>query len=103
MGALLSLQGRKACLLAHHGMIVLERTPERALSLAIEVEALCAIYLLARTAGKLKDIGKADMARVVKLFASYGTPDFPDDELVRLPATHATAPGVTAGPRAPRR
>jgi L-fuculose-phosphate aldolase len=95
-GALLSLKGRKACLLGHHGMIVLERTPERALALAIEVEALCAIYLLARTAGKLKAIGKAEIARVVKLFASYGTPDFPDGELVRLPARHATASGAPA-------
>jgi len=51
--ALTALQGRKACLLAHHGLIVLERSAQQALALAIEVESLLRAYLLARQAGRL--------------------------------------------------
>ena len=82
--ALAALQGRKACLLAHHGLIVLERTQEKALALALEVESLCAIYLLARQSGTLRNLDKAEMATVIGLFQTYGTPDFPDAELVRI-------------------
>ena len=84
--ALAALEGRKACLLAHHGLIVLERTPERALALAVEVEQLCAIYLLARQAGQVPSLDGAEMARVIELFRSYGTPEFLDQDLVRVPA-----------------
>jgi L-fuculose-phosphate aldolase len=81
--ALAALEGRKACLLSHHGMIVLERTPERALALATEVEQLCAIYLLARQAGPVETLDGEEMRRVICLFETYGTPAFPDPGLVR--------------------
>ncbi|MBN9061919.1 MAG: class II aldolase [Rhizobiales bacterium 65-9] len=82
--ALAALDGRKACLLAHHGMIAIGETPEKALRLAIEVEALAAIYLSARQIGEPKTLPRGEMARVLRLFATYGTPDFPDDELRRI-------------------
>lgn len=82
--ALEALDGRRACLLAHHGMIVLAATPEKALVLAREVEELAATYLLARSAGSPGTLDEAEMAGVLGLFASYGTPDFPDDELSRM-------------------
>lgn len=82
--AIRALDGRKACLLAHHGMIVLERTPERALALAVEVEELCAMYLLARQAGPVGCLSEEEMSKVISLFETYGTPAFPDQELVRL-------------------
>ncbi len=82
--ALAALEDRKACLLGHHGMIVLEKTPERALALASEVEHLCAIYLLAREAGPVRILDAAEMARNLDLFRTYGTPQFPDSELVRI-------------------
>jgi len=82
--ALAALEGRKACLLGHHGLIVLERTPERALALATEVEHLCDIYLLARQSGLVNTLDGAEMARVIELFRTYGTPQFPDTELVRI-------------------
>ena len=82
--ALAALQGRKACLLAHHGLIVLERSPEKALALALEIESLCATYLLARQSGALRCLDKAAMATVIGLFRTYGTPDFPDADLVRI-------------------
>ena len=88
--ALEALQGRKACLLAHHGLIVLERTPQKALALAVEVESLCAIYLLALQSGVVPCLDQAEMARVISLFQTYGTPDFPDDELVHIAATPGT-------------
>jgi L-fuculose-phosphate aldolase len=82
--ALTALEGRKACLLAHHGMIVLERTPERALALATEVEQLCAIYLLARQSGPVATLDADEMRRVIRLFETYGTSAFPDPDLVRI-------------------
>jgi len=80
--ALAALDGRKACLLAHHGLIVVERTPERALALATEVEHLCATYLLAIQAGPVAILDDDEMRRVVTLFETYGTPAFPDPELI---------------------
>ncbi len=43
-----ALDGRKACLLANHGMITLGRDLDEAMAIAIEVESLCQQYLLAR-------------------------------------------------------
>lgn len=83
--ALAALEGRKACLLGHHGLIVVERTPERALALATEVEHLCAIYLSARQTGPVRTLDAAEMERVIELFRTYGTPQFPDADLVRIP------------------
>lgn len=88
--ALAALEGRKACLLGHHGLIVLETSPERALALATEVEHLCAIYLLARQTGPVKTLDGAEMARVIALFRTYGTPQFPDSGLVQLSAGQGT-------------
>lgn len=82
--ALAALSGRKACLLAHHGMIVIAATPEKALALAREVDELAAVYLLARAAGVPRTLDEDEMAGVLGLFASYGTPDFPDHELFRM-------------------
>lgn len=82
--ALIALEGRKACLLANHGVIALGATPEKALALAREVEALARMYFLARGAGKPNILDGDEMARVLELFRTYGTPDFPDEELVRV-------------------
>lgn len=82
--ALVALSDRKACLLVHHGMIVIAATPEKALTLAREVDELAAVYLLARAAGTPKTLDEDEMAGVLALFASYGTPHFPDHELQSL-------------------
>lgn len=42
--ALVALEHRKACLLAHHGMIALGRDLDDALAVAVEVENLCEQY-----------------------------------------------------------
>jgi L-fuculose-phosphate aldolase len=49
--ALAALDGRLACLLGHHGMIVLGRTPKAALALAVEVETLARQYTYALLLG----------------------------------------------------
>lgn len=49
--ALAALDGRMACLLGHHGMIVLGHTPKAALALAVEVETLARQYTYALLLG----------------------------------------------------
>lgn len=90
-GALHALEGRKACLLANHGLIIAERSLEKALSLAVEIEHLAATWIAARQIGKPRILGTSEMARVLHLFQTYGTADFPDSELQQ------------AGIQAPRR
>lgn len=72
--ALAALAGRKACLLAHHGVIACERTLTRALALAIEVEHLAGMYLRARQLGEPPHLPADEMARVIEKFAGYGQP-----------------------------
>src|SRR5260370_41903071 len=50
--ALAALEGRKACLLANHGMIAVGATLEAALALAVEVHTLPAIYWPALPVGE---------------------------------------------------
>ncbi|HLJ65415.1 MAG TPA: class II aldolase/adducin family protein [Stellaceae bacterium] len=70
--ALQALQGRKACLLANHGMIAVEADLDRALSLALEVETLAAMYWRSLQLGKPKLLKAAEMRRVLAKFATYG-------------------------------
>jgi L-fuculose-phosphate aldolase len=70
--ALDALEGRKACLLAHHGLIALGRDLTQALSIAVEVEALAKTYLAASVAGEPPQLSDEEMARVIEKFATYG-------------------------------
>jgi len=70
--ALEALADRKACLLAHHGVIACEDSLPAALRLAIEVENLAQMYVLACTLGDPPALSDAEMARVIARFASYG-------------------------------
>ena len=72
--ALAALKGRKACLLANHGMIVIGDSLKDALGLAVEVETLAAMYWRALQIGKPVLLSKAEMARVLKKFETYGKP-----------------------------
>ena len=67
-----ALEGRRACLLANHGMIVLGGDLIEALALAREVETLARQYMLALSAGKPKLLPAKEMDKVVGLFESYG-------------------------------
>ena len=64
--------GRRACLLANHGLLALGADLASARALAEEVEALCAQYINARAAGRLVVLPAREMKRVRAKFATYG-------------------------------
>jgi L-fuculose-phosphate aldolase len=72
--ALAALADRRACLLAHHGVIACGASLEQALALAIEVEHLARMYLAACTLGEPPLLDDEEMARVVTRFGDYGQP-----------------------------
>lgn len=70
--ALAALDGRRACLLANHGMIALGADLGAALKLAIEVESLAQQYCIALQSGGPVLLDAEEMARVLEKFESYG-------------------------------
>lgn len=70
--ALAAMQGRKACLLANHGMLVAETSLERALALAVEVETLCEQYCRVQQIGEPVILSDDEMDVVLEKFKSYG-------------------------------
>jgi L-fuculose-phosphate aldolase len=80
--ALAALQGRKACLLANHGVIAVGADLPAALALAGEVENLAAQYCTALSMGEVRLLDEQEMRRVVEKFASYGKPEAIDPDLV---------------------
>ncbi len=70
--ALVALEGRSACLLAHHGMLVLGRDLTQALSRAVELETLCEQYWRVLAIGGPRLLPEQEMARVLEKFAAYG-------------------------------
>ena len=72
--ALRALEGRKACLLANHGMIAVGATLAAALALAVEVEALAEQYWRALQIGEPKLLSDEEMAVVLEKFRTYGQP-----------------------------
>ncbi len=67
-----ALDGRKACLLANHGMITLGRDLDEAMAIAVEVESLCQQFLLARQVGMPALLSSDEMAQVIEKFKNYG-------------------------------
>jgi L-fuculose-phosphate aldolase len=72
--AVRALEGRKACLLANHGMIALGATLAGALALAVEVEALAEQYWRALQIGAPNLLSDEEMAVVLDKFRTYGQP-----------------------------
>jgi len=70
--ALAALEGRKACLLANHGMIAVGSHLAGAFSLAVEVESLAAMYWRALQVGEPVLLDAAEMAVVLEKFKTYG-------------------------------
>jgi L-fuculose-phosphate aldolase len=70
-----ALDGRCACLMAHHGMVVFGRDCDHALALAVELETLCEQYWRVLQLGKPKLLAAAEMKRVLEKFAGYGQQD----------------------------
>jgi L-fuculose-phosphate aldolase len=72
--ALAALDGRLACLLAHHGMIAVGASLSAALALAVEVETLAGIYWRALTIGEPETLPDNEMDVVLEKFRTYGQP-----------------------------
>ena len=70
--AVRALEGRRACLLANHGLIACGYTLDAALALAVEVETLAAMYLKALEIGEPAELDEAEMQRILGKFATYG-------------------------------
>lgn len=70
--ALQAMQGRSACLLANHGMLVFGKNLARALGLGIELENLCEQYWRACQLGQPVLLSAEEMAAVLEKFSSYG-------------------------------
>ena len=70
--AVVALEGRKACLLANHGLITVGADLPSAFKLAIEVETLAAMYLRALQVGEPMLLDADEMAVVLEKFRTYG-------------------------------
>jgi len=70
--ALRALEGRKACLLANHGMIATGADLEQAMWLAVELETLARQYWNALQIGGPVLLGKAEIAEALQAFSGYG-------------------------------
>jgi L-fuculose-phosphate aldolase len=80
--AVAALAGRKACLLANHGVIAVGADLSAALALAGEVENLAAQYCAALSIGEVRLLDEFEMHRVVEKFRSYGKQDAADSGLL---------------------
>ena len=69
-----ALEGRRACLLANHGMICFGPDLKKALALAVEVETLARQYWHAGQAGEPVLLLDEEMNTVLELFKGYGAP-----------------------------
>jgi L-fuculose-phosphate aldolase len=70
--AVAALEGRKACLLANHGMIAIGDTLAGTLKLAVEVETLAAMYWRTLQLGEPRILDASEMGRVLEAFKTYG-------------------------------
>ena len=70
--ALVALEGRRACLLANHGVVAIGATIEEAVELAERVEALARLYVQALQVGEPVLLDEVEMAQVVEKFRTYG-------------------------------
>ena len=67
-----AMKGRKACLLANHGMLVAGETLTKAMWLATELETLAQQYYHALQLGEVVILTAAQMAEVHAKLANYG-------------------------------
>ncbi|NOK32016.1 class II aldolase [Corallococcus exercitus] len=69
---MVALEGRKACLLANHGLVAVGADLPGAFKLAVEVETLAAMYWRALQVGEPVLLDDAEMERVFQQFRGYG-------------------------------
>jgi L-fuculose-phosphate aldolase len=75
--AVAALEGSRACLMAHHGVIAGHVSISRALSLAVTVEELAQQYLLCLPMGEPPILTEAQIADVLVKFKTYGQQSVP--------------------------
>jgi L-fuculose-phosphate aldolase len=80
--AVAALEGRRACLLANHGVIATGADLPAALALAGEIENLALQYCAALTIGDVRTLPELEMRQIAEKFRTYGTQDAPDSGLV---------------------
>ena len=68
---LAAMTDRRACLMAHHGMIAVGASLDAALALAVEVEWLARVYTLTLSLGPPALLPEAEMDRVLDRFRDY--------------------------------
>lgn len=71
---LVALEGRRACLMAHHGVLAAHADLARAMTLAVTVEEMAQLYLQVLPHPPLKVLPDDEMLRVLEKFRSYGQP-----------------------------
>ncbi len=69
---LAALAGRKACLMANHGLVAVGDSLARAVALAVEVESLCEQYWRASLMGEPVLLSEAEMGEALEAFKGYG-------------------------------
>jgi len=68
-----ALQDRKACLMAHHGLVACGQDLSQALAIAVEVDTLAAQYLAALAIGEPPMLSDEEMDEILRRFdAGYG-------------------------------
>ncbi|MGE5490398.1 MAG: class II aldolase/adducin family protein [Actinomycetota bacterium] len=72
--ALEALEGRNACLLANHGMLLFGCNLKQALALGVELEELCGQYWRACQMGQPVLLSVEEMTVVLEKFKTYGQP-----------------------------
>lgn len=70
-----ALDDRKACLMAHHGMVCYQKDLPSALALGIEVEHLANVYGRILAIGGEQELDEDEMALVLEKFSRYGVQD----------------------------
>lgn len=75
--AVAALNGRKACLLENHGMIVAAGSLKAAYDLTLKLETLARQYILALQAGQPTIIPDDEIARVLERYKGYGRSRLP--------------------------
>lgn len=70
--AVAALSARKACLLAHHGILVFEHNLDKAMWLAREVETLAQQTVMCLQLGGPRWLPESEIATVVDKFSRYG-------------------------------
>ncbi|HQR12829.1 MAG TPA: class II aldolase/adducin family protein [Casimicrobiaceae bacterium] len=70
--AVAALDGRRACLLANHGMIAVGSSLDQSLALAVEVETLAEMYWRVLQIGEPVLLADAEMDVVLEKFRTYG-------------------------------